>query len=574
MAQTKRPNPRRKGKRREKETETTTVKGRSNTNGRDEAAKQFAGAHLDSTGRDNDPGYYFVDPEVASQAAELSFQDFLGQGKFIDGYEVPTFITYAMNPCPGNSYYVDRTDLGGTHPSKAVYGEDMQNGLNMMSAKIYTLLSTYTGRTSNYMPADVGMMILAISSFAEISEHVRRVIGLALTYASRNRFMPKELLNALGVDADDFNGQIANYRMRFNTIISRINQIPLLDNVAYVRKARMLYQKIYKDSESSMAQMYAYVPATAWVLDESLKYADATILMPKGAYRDSVVTTQLQWGKCSKLKGWLDLMDEQVTALLSSTTLNLIYADLLNLANKISVPLWQFDYLPESYVVYPEVSRNSMLQVHNMDIVGVPKAFGTSNVVEETTGGYKLTAGNIVAQDVEKNALLYNPAFRGVRAAEQLSLLWSRRRTVVDMDTDKPTIEDRIESLRFSVLSSGFTTDGVTLHGGEDKAKMFLSLPDHYCVEMKIFTNNGNRDNAISLQSNAVNEAEPESTWSALEKWHSAPLFYVELNDPNYECVGYVKEVMGDLDFYTTVDYRYLSRLNRLMYVGLFDFRT
>lgn len=349
-------------------------------------------AGLNRAGRDNDPNWYFTSPELATQASQLSFQNMLGFGSVIGDYKAPTICKIYLNPSPGNTYQVDeecpdyRADWAGASlwPTNA---ENMQrNGINLMSAKLYTLLSTFTGRTSNYGPQDIAIMLLSISQIASISEHIRRTFGVAMTYNPRNRFMPLQLIESLGFDSQDLMANIANYRMQFNICMSRINQIPLLDNVGFIRKARDMYQHIYVDEPSSMAQMYVFIPASTWVLEESMydtgSYLKTVYICDRNGLPDATMATIMSGGaqgrvlESNKMQAYLDLLNDMITRVLESSTLNIIYADILNAASKLNVPTWKFDYLAENYVVMPEYNRNALLQIHNLRSVwGLPDTY-------------------------------------------------------------------------------------------------------------------------------------------------------------------------------------------------------
>lgn len=521
-------------------------------------------AHLNNTGRDNDPNWYFTSSELANQAAELSFQSMMGTGSYWKGYKIPSIAVIKMNPCPGTSYSVLDTH-DPTQASWNVNGFDNNNGINLMAQKIYTLLSTFTGRTSNYAPQDIATMLLAVAEVASVSEDIRRAFGLALTYNPRNRVLPKTMLYALGYNADELFSHIADYRMQFNIQMTRINQIPLLDNIGYIRKAREMYQRIYVDSPSSMAQMFAYVPGQTWVLDEKTD-PDGTILTPV-YWNEPAGLAQPKWVSMARK---LEILSDMIDQLLNSSTLNIIYSDILNAATKINVPTWQFDYLAENYVVVPEYNRTALLQFHNLDIVGWPIVFASGNKYKNTVVGCTFTSSNYVFHDPDTNTVIYNPLFDRLTKTADLNNSIMYNGTFVDMDTDTPTLEDRIEALRFGVTRSGYNILGTTVFG-PNRYDVFLSLPDHYCVEIDFFRNSA--DDVLPMTCNIVDDNNTMVPYYSdiLSKFTNAPLLYVS---DSGTAIDELESIVGDINFFTTVDYPYLARLNRLMYTGLWDFRV
>lgn len=553
--------------------------------------KNFDEAKLNKGQRDNDPNWYFSSPELANQAAELSFQSFIGEGTVIDLCEAPTCMAIYLNPSPGPTYAVSNEHIvpGPTEvlPNYSDWRSSWKDGVNLASQKLYTLLSTFSGRTSSYSPADIGTMILAIGEVASISECIRRYFGMALTYNMRNRAMPTQIMRMLGCEAIDLTKNIADYRMRFNTAMTRINQIPLLDNIGYIRKCRELYQKIYVDEPSVMAQMYAYVPATSWVLSEESD--------PQGSVLETIDVLRFRTGSSTigirNMNGWLEILEEMIDKLLSSSTLNIVYADILNLASRMNVPLWQFDYLAEDYVVIPEYDANFLLQVHNMDILGAPRYVqgGASTPGREEHGAvgkkFMVTRWNNVYHDASKAYLLYNPVFTMVSTTGDGR---QYRDTIVDMMTDNPSLEDRIESLRFSVARSGFHVKVNTWTAGgstavQEELDVFPSISDHYVAAIHMFGANDTHDDPsitpavmfdTTYMSNDVLEDGQYSDQIIPIGWYMsqfkyAPRFYYHSKDSYL-----VEAITGDLDYYTSVDYAYLARLNRIMYAGLFEFRV
>lgn len=583
-------------------------------------------AGLNRAGRDNDPNWYFTSPELATQASQLSFQNMLGFGSVIGDYKAPTICKIYLNPSPGNTYQVDeecpdyRADWAGASlwPTNS---ENMQrNGINLMSAKLYTLLSTFTGRTSNYGPQDIAIMLLSISQIASISEHIRRTFGVAMTYNPRNRFMPLQLIESLGFDSQDLMANVANYRMQFNICMSRINQIPLLDNVGFIRKARDMYQHIYVDEPSSMAQMYVFIPASTWVLEESMydtgSYLKTVYICDRNGLPDATMATIMSGGaqgrvlESNKMQAYLDLLNDMITRVLESSTLNIIYADILNAASKLNVPTWKFDYLAENYVVMPEYNRNALLQIHNLRSVwGLPDVYdgnigvcakvGVSPMPSLPNSKFKGTMCNDVASDPDNNQVFYNPVW--LNQLDPSHVIYSdmgyQHALVIDMDTDNPSVEDRIEALRFAASQAGYTyytgSSGTPEIGRVDQRIVtFVATPDHYVVGWHVDYNEATHpqltnQTGVSATQDFVRyfvtsdqlEENVAARAAELVPFKYRPAIYCvqrafKDGDDEYHASKITDLTSLDLMFYTTVDFKYINRLLKLMFTGLFDFRV
>lgn len=533
---------------------------------------------LSDRNRDNDPNWYFTSSELASQAGELSMQEVLGNGPVIQEAEMPTCAIVYLNPSPGVSYSMtgNEDDMTGWRddnpsvsrqilPTEAV----INDGANLMAFKMYTLMSSFTGRTQSYGPQDLLIMILAISQVAAISEHIRRAFGMALTVNARNRALPKGMMEAMGVRPDDFIAHLADYRMQFNIQMTRINQVPLLDNVGFIRKCRDIYQKVYVDTDSPMGQNWIFAPYSTWKLDESSS--------EEGGFLQTIDLPH--YNSPENLSTWLSVLTGMIDAILSSSTMQIVYSDLINLANKVNVPTWQFDYLAENYVVLPEYNRNAQLQLHNLDIVGSPMLPSWKATSAETMVAPP-TPSNDVRQDPERNCILYNPMFSvctgAASSAGYVSFSQIPHDTIVDFDTPNPTLEDKIEALRFSNVQGNYKFTVINPDHNNDRmmATYGGTLSDHYVVMIGImkyptlatyFQSSDQRDSATNILLDT----------GYLGKFKDAPLLYVlgasSTGVANRRCV---RSIIGDVNYFTKVPFEYLQRTNRLMYTGLFDFRV
>jgi hypothetical protein len=545
-------------------------------------------ANLDSTNRDNDPNWYFSNKELADQAAQLSFQNVLGLTPLCN-YQVPTIARIKLASTPGTTYNVpniaSRTykfqSLGSVRTRG--YVQEGKAGVNLMAAKLYTLLSTFSGRTSAYAPQDVAQMILAISSIAEVSEAIRRTFGVALTYNYRNRMLPLGLMASMGVDPFDMVSHLSEYRMRFNVAMSRINQIPLLDNIGYIRKARDIYQNVYMDDPTSMAQLFFYIPEFIWYLREDIESTGSILTAVDLPRYDA------DYADKGTMADWLEMLEKAITYVLESSTLNFIYADLLNMSTKLKTPTWQFDYLAENYVVMPIYNQNALLQFHNLTVIDKPATFYKQTPSEgvdrrgslavpiygqQSDGSVYVTNYFDVLADPDKNDVVFNPIWWNPNT---IVSSWA----VVDMPTDSPTLEDRIEALRFMVCDSNFVgsaadLSGIYVPGDFQYFAVFRALPDHVCVGLDIiskFTTDPSVSEGVEYLriDRTFNPAASmqEEMPAKLSQFEHAPA-YVEVG-PNSNNIIYLYD---QLQFYTEIDYTYLKRLNDLVTIGLFDFRV
>lgn len=514
-----------------------------------EECKPSESTTMSAKGRDNNPNWYFLEQSVAEMAAGFSFDQFVGvTPKFRTQYvesataaiqdvysaaRIPGMMVLEVNPSPGDT--------------KAI-----TTGINMASLKTYTSLSSMNAKTTNYAPQDITTLVLAMGELVSLVEHIRRTFGVAFTYNQRNRDLPYKLIHGMGFDPDDFLNNIAQHRLQFNSWITAINKIPFLDNIAYMYKCADMYQKVYTDSTSNMAQIVIMKPWSTWKINETYNEQGTglnTVNLP-GPFANSG----------NKWSDWATIVEGMLDAFFTSTTYNYIYSDILNYSTKTGAKLMYMDYLTESYAIFPEYNRNFMLQVHNATIIGSP-ALGS--VPEHTPY-------NDVVPNVDKNIVDYNPAFspKGVGDGS-----WLLNDLFIDFDVPSPNLEDRIEATRYqSILEFDKSSKPNAIFASG------VSLPDHYVVRATILSpaNDGSEEVNYLLTSilgttgaDGTRVAEiPSYILSTQIDW--APLTFIAANtSPGQSAMV----PFGDVNYFTTLDRDWYIRVNDLTFQALFTLR-
>lgn len=473
----------------------------------------------------NNPNWYFTDSSLASMATAISFNDYLGSSLKVnstDSIDIPTFLKITLNPSVG------------LIPA----GSPIEAGINMQGVKIFSTLSSYNAKTTNYAPQDVTALLLAFGNVLENISYIRRFFGIAFSYNQRNRFYPVQILEALGMNSDDFLSHIADYRLQFNTTINLLNQIPVPASIAYLDKCASLYDNVYLDQESSMAQTFAYVPHSFWRVVENL------------SEQGTVLQTVLNPGRVAKVTcdNLLTVLKDQINSILMSSTFNYIYSDVLNYSVKTGAPVYTVSIIPEDYRVLPIYSAEALLQLKNLRLVGEP----TSQASTEQL----FTNNNDVWPDVNKNCLRYNPLF----AVAGNHATWD---SLLDFPTPNPDTAQIIEASRLVCSPSYFNKSN-------DEKPVYtiaqLVTGDHYPVGLTVYKSNSG-DTAWCFD---PLEQEISSLIPMLTQFTNFPHTYWP-SAPAGDAICY--GIAGDLNFYTTVSTQYLRRVNDLAFQGLFELR-
>lgn len=497
--------------------------------------------------RHNDPNWYFLDANIADKAASFSFDQFIGTdvqfpvatigtGKSLTwgtaASYVPSILSMEINPSPGDT-------------------EKPTAGINMAALKIYTQLSARNAKTTIYAPQDITMLILAMGEIISVVEHIRRAFGVAYTYNQRNRALPRRLLQVMGFDPDEFLKGLADKQLEFNSWVTGINKIPFPANIAYIYKCATMYQNVYLDSESAMAQVVLMRPRCTWTLEETLSDTGSVLKTSELPLYTSDTALANSWDE------WSLRISTMIEALASSSTYNSIYSDILMLHDKYSMPLMQVSYLEPQYAVVPQYNRNFMLQVHNATPCNQPvKGVATIDASH--------TDWNDVVQDVGRNKIKYKPLFP---VQDNTTMLTT---PIIDMDVPTADVVDRIEATRYMTAPTFFEL--------KDNIYAEYALPDHYVVNFRVILGDGAagagitegvKGHTFNLVQASVNPDNYPNIY-ALSQIDWAPLTYVIQKDDEEK--NYLT-LLGDLNYWTTLPLDWFKRVNDLTFQALFELR-
>lgn len=490
----------------------------------------------------NNPQWYFLSEEVKNQCSQLSFQEILGNTKPLNE-EIPNVMRIYMNPSPG----VD-----------SELSSDEKSGFNAAMFRFYSQLSAFTGRTQSYAPQDIGMVVLALGELVSTAEFIRRAFGISAMTNERNYSYPKYIVEAMSIDPDDFSKHRADYRDRFNFLLTRINSLPIPKNLAYIQKCLTIYQNVFLDDPSPMATSLVYLPASTWRINET--FSDMGTFLETRAMCLTVSQGSQMAVRHLTMEDFLDVLDDQITRLQNSSIWAVVYSDILNYAAKQSLELLKLDYLSTEYAVMPSYNIEAVLQIKHMNIMTAGymcKYRPTEGPGEDEHLNLPFTAYNDVWPDIENNSIIYDPLFHPDVDA-------FRHDDILSVPVSNPSADLILESTRFMASYGELYTR--TLGDVEYTGVANCHLPDHWVVYVEI-TGNGN--NTIErISSNEISFTEVSAAlMRALSKVSCAPFLY--MHDVDNNAAG----TIGDYAYFTTVPSSWIDKLIRNVSLGLYVVR-
>nr|AVX53489.1 putative capsid [Marmot picobirnavirus] len=532
----------------------------------------------------NEPRWYYTNPNIMDNAIRINYEEFVGMPynvSYRSHFEPLIALSYYMMPTPNRS--VSPTSLESNKDPGALWA----------ARRLYSALSSVTGRTSQYTPSTLCFIMWAIGEMLSMYSFIRRVFGYYRTYNRRNWGVPRVLFAAMSVEYEDFQSNIANYRTEFNTIINDLNKMPILGNVTYLEKCVALYDNVYADMDADMAQLFLLCPASTWYLRE-----DGSSLYPKvsGTVMETVpVCLDTDGNRVPrKLSAYLDILRNQVKYLMESSTLNIVYSDILNYQSKNGTQLLVVPPVSQDYAIGVIYNATVCQQLHHAMVMGRPVspsdagavtasgmyAFPGRTISGAAYTGYT-TPSNDVIEDVAHLSYSYNPVTRLYfpnSLPDLTNEYWDPailQALIYDSDHMAETLDERVDNTRYMItrnimmLSTETSVSDRSLYN-------YTASGDHGIVAEYAFTADPQSTSAFVVAQVPVAYT-PDSIvlLSRMQALSLPPLTWV-LHNVKLEdgSVGLgLAGVMGDLKNVTFLDSDMLMAANKLIERNLLDVR-
>lgn len=221
----------------------------------DPTMKDKAGAGKRSSS--NDPAWYMRNSANAEWVGRFSFAKPLGTPLNLEATTTKgsqTYPTYA----PGLMTLRLVPTIGvAKAPSDAV---------NACATKYFTNVRSKISGSRSYVAPDLMLYTIAAAQLYSMYVWGARLYSIARSFDQQNRYIGDALLQANGINSEDFRANIANWLFFLNQTAVKINSFAVPDNINYFRRQMFLYSGIYRDSNTAKAQLYMNVP------DGFLKY--------------------------------------------------------------------------------------------------------------------------------------------------------------------------------------------------------------------------------------------------------------------------------------------------------------
>lgn len=222
--------------------------------------------------KNNDPSWYTHIYPLVGDYASLPFAISNGLS-----YEIRSGITGVGGS--GNKYHefpiTTRYRAAGVTPGIMTFtimpsigvSDSPTSAPNIAAQQIYTLDRKANSGAVNYDKTDVMMTVVAMDSAYMLYEELLRVYRILGMYNYQNRYLPNALLESLG-----FSSKLTNHYSDLRGVLDQfayqLGAVNIPDQFDFIHRHSWLFTNVYKDSESSKAQLYAYLPGYYYVWQE------------------------------------------------------------------------------------------------------------------------------------------------------------------------------------------------------------------------------------------------------------------------------------------------------------------
>lgn len=306
----------------------------------------------------NDPQWYFKQSQVLQDVASFSFAHPLGSRinytdilKLNNTDSIKMYYSAWLGTIPG----LMSLTIAPT-PGVAV---DSQSPVNIAATNVYSYVRYKNSGAANYDSPDLMMYLLTMDSLYSCWNWMKRLYGMASVYSQMNKYMPRAWFEANNVDLEDMLMHLADFRAFLNVKANEIASFCVPATMTLHVRHSWLFSNVYKDSDTSKAQQYIFVPAYFYKYEEAASAKGGQLTPQPLLWRDPTD------GLPAKLKvsDLMSYMNSLVQAANYSEDIGIMSGDILKAYGESN--LFTLSLIDPDYRVDPVFSKEVLSQIEN-----------------------------------------------------------------------------------------------------------------------------------------------------------------------------------------------------------------
>lgn len=477
----------------------------------------------------NDPAWYSKNPQLVKDSASFPF-----------GYPTgtPFSVSYGSSKfqvaVPGVVVLNYMTTIGT--------GNGMTSAANTAATNLYSWIRQANSGHANYDQPDLMVYILAMDSLYTLHAEMRRIYGLVQAYVATNRYYPRGILSALGVNVDDFIANLAQFRAFVNLSARQLASYKIPAKFSFITRHQWMSSSMFVDSVSSKAQTYLFRERLYWKFNPTATTGSSLFVMDyKGLLEDGLITVYtLQ-----------ELWKSMYGAIQGNEDIGIMSGDILKaFPNDILVA----PEIPENYTVIPEYDERVLMQIHNSNSVSIPDDTKWADI--EITQDPTVGGGN----------LSMNATF--TRLSGSYTNSTAQGPYVLDFYQDAPSPDDVMEATRLMSMASVDTANNtVTLTTCGSEVVLYYTLCKLDWSGATPTFKNKDFLSALSVTATTASSLDELAEITSLSQFDWAPRVWVNATGASQHLV-----YIGDIDVYTQIEQDSLDMMHRVALLSEFEY--
>lgn len=321
----------------------------------------------------NDVSWYSVDPSLVAGTANIPFNWAVGTDIKLNADNNANAETGEHFKIKVADDYIMMPGVCAVRLAPAVGLSDSANSaLNVAATATYSYVRHANSGHANYDSPDLMLYIMAMTQVYSYINFLQRAYGCMTLYAQRNRYLPKALLKAMGLDYDDLAKSLASFRYYINLFINQAASLAVPADMSIFMRHAFLYSNVYTGGTSIKDQLYLYVPDGFWVYQEGteshpegmLVYKPWVDVLTASAYNNNEIHP-------ATLDDIIAFGNSMLQPILGSEDMNIMSGDILKAYGSNILKL---QILPEQYPIVPVFNIGVLEQIKNAHCMPVEPA--------------------------------------------------------------------------------------------------------------------------------------------------------------------------------------------------------
>lgn len=301
------------------------------------------------------------DPALARDAASIPFSWVTGTTNDLRREEDTRFVTYQNQSVQAASekFTAPGILVEWLQPSIG-YTADQTSPINVAATSIYSYIRHANSGSANYDANDLAIYLMAIGDIIAYVNFLIRAYGLAGLVSSRNRYLPKALLQAQNINADSIIGNLAQFRYSLNYALNKLSSFAVPKDFEYFARKKFIFSRLYHEGTSIKDQMYLYAPSGFL---EATTDSDSAGALAYAPYHTVSMGSQPRYSADELISR----LNRMIDKLFYSEDYNIMSGDILKAYGLDGI--LKYERVDPDYIVAPEFEISVLEQMKNATVV-------------------------------------------------------------------------------------------------------------------------------------------------------------------------------------------------------------